>query len=118
MTLADFTTCGKNIFPSPNKSPTVFIPFINGPSMTSIGLFANFLTSSTSSSIYSVIPLINAYSSLSSTTLSLHFKAFSLPFLFSKETCDAYSNNSSVALFFLFSNTSSTLSNNSFGISS
>ena len=28
ITLADLTTWGKNILPSPNKSPTIFIPFI------------------------------------------------------------------------------------------
>ena len=37
ITLALFTTCGKNIFPAPNKSPTIFIPSINGPSITSNG---------------------------------------------------------------------------------
>ncbi|CSC41264.1 Uncharacterised protein [Vibrio cholerae] len=40
MTRADFTTCGRNIFPSPNKSPTTFIPSISGPSITSSGLLA------------------------------------------------------------------------------
>ena len=51
---------------------TVFIPFIKGPSITSIGLDAFCLTSSTSSIINSVIPLINEYSSLFSTVYSLH----------------------------------------------
>ena len=37
MTRALFTTCGKNILPAPNKSPTTLIPAINGPSMTSSG---------------------------------------------------------------------------------
>ena len=37
MTRALFTTCGRNIFPTPNRSPTMFIPSINGPSMTSNG---------------------------------------------------------------------------------
>ena len=32
-----FTTCGRNIFPEPNRSPTIFIPSISGPSMTSSG---------------------------------------------------------------------------------
>ena len=33
ITRADFTTCGKNILPAPNRSPTTCIPAINGPSM-------------------------------------------------------------------------------------
>ena len=38
ITRALFTTCGKNIFPAPNRSPTTFIPAIRGPSITSRGL--------------------------------------------------------------------------------
>ena len=38
ITRADFTTCGKNILPAPNKSPTTFMPAISGPSMTASGL--------------------------------------------------------------------------------
>ena len=34
ITRADLTTCGKNILPCPNKSPTTFMPSINGPSIT------------------------------------------------------------------------------------
>ncbi len=32
-----FTTCGRNILPAPNRSPTVFMPSISGPSITSSG---------------------------------------------------------------------------------
>lgn len=32
---AVLTTCGRNIFPAPNSSPTMFIPFIRGPSIMS-----------------------------------------------------------------------------------
>ena len=32
-----FTTCGRNILPAPNRSPTIFMPSISGPSMTSSG---------------------------------------------------------------------------------
>ena len=32
-----FTTCGRNIFPEPKRSPTIFIPSISGPSITSSG---------------------------------------------------------------------------------
>ena len=31
------TTCGRNIFPAPKRSPTTFIPSISGPSITSSG---------------------------------------------------------------------------------
>ena len=51
MTLADFTTCGRNILPAPNKSPTLFIPSIKGPSITSIGLCISILACSVSSII-------------------------------------------------------------------
>ncbi len=37
ITRALFTTCGRNILPAPNRSPTTFMPSISGPSMTSIG---------------------------------------------------------------------------------
>ena len=33
ITRADFTTCGRNILPAPNKSPTTVMPSISGPSM-------------------------------------------------------------------------------------
>jgi len=36
--LADLMTCGKNIFPDPNNSPTMDIPDIKGPSITFNGL--------------------------------------------------------------------------------
>ena len=31
------TTCGRNIFPAPNRSPTIFMPSMSGPSMMSSG---------------------------------------------------------------------------------
>ncbi len=34
ITRADFTTCGRNILPEPNRSPTTFMPSISGPSIT------------------------------------------------------------------------------------
>ena len=37
ITRADFTTCGRNILPWPNRSPTMFMPSISGPSITLIG---------------------------------------------------------------------------------
>ena len=35
ITRALFTTCGKNILPAPNKSPTTCMPLISGPSIIS-----------------------------------------------------------------------------------
>ena len=69
MTRALFTTCGKNILPTPNRSPTMFIPSINGPSMTSNGRGYCCLASSVSASMYSVMPLISACFRRSSTGL-------------------------------------------------
>ena len=37
MTRALFTTWGRNIRPDPNRSPTMFMPAMSGPSMTSSG---------------------------------------------------------------------------------
>ena len=37
ITRADLTTCGRNILPEPNRSPTTFMPSISGPSITSSG---------------------------------------------------------------------------------
>src|SRR6185437_8210943 len=37
ITRALFTTCGRNILPEPNRSPTTFMPSISGPSMTCSG---------------------------------------------------------------------------------
>mmetsp|Transcript_151309 Transcript_151309/g.278964 ORF Transcript_151309/g.278964 Transcript_151309/m.278964 type:complete len:233 (-) Transcript_151309:2460-3158(-) len=60
MTRADLMTCGRNILPDPKSSPTTFMPFINGPSMTLRGLGTVFRHSSVSPSIYSEIPLTRA----------------------------------------------------------
>ena len=65
ITRADFTTCGRNILPWPNKSPTTFMPSISGPSITWIGLpplSATFCrASSVSSTINSVMPCTMAW---------------------------------------------------------
>src|SRR4028118_1875366 len=37
ITRALLTTCGRNIFPDPNRSPTAFMPAMSGPSMTGSG---------------------------------------------------------------------------------
>mmetsp|Transcript_48669 Transcript_48669/g.115646 ORF Transcript_48669/g.115646 Transcript_48669/m.115646 type:complete len:232 (-) Transcript_48669:1105-1800(-) len=71
ITRADLMTCGKNIFPDPKSSPTVFMPAINGPSMTFRGLGNSFRHSSVSPSMYSEIPLMRACSRRSATGLLL-----------------------------------------------
>ena len=65
ITRADFTTCGKNILPEPNKSPTTFIPVIKLISITSIGLVAACLASSTSASIKASTPFTSEWVILS-----------------------------------------------------
>ena len=84
ITLADFTTCGKNILPSPNKSPTTFIPSMSGPSMTCSGFSTCWRASSTSISINSVSPLISACSRrlLTGWSRQALSKTCSLPFDF------------------------------------
>jgi hypothetical protein len=64
-----FTTCGRNILPAPNRSPTTFMPSISGPSMTSSGRppSARARASSVSASMKSVMPLTSACSERSST---------------------------------------------------
>ena len=49
ITRALFTTCGRNIFPAPNRSPTTFMPAMSGPSITSIGRSTSRRASSVSS---------------------------------------------------------------------
>ena len=57
---ADFTTCGRNIFPSPNRFPTFSMPCIRGPSMISTGEAYTESASPRSSGKYSVMPLTKA----------------------------------------------------------
>ena len=51
MTRALLTTCGRNILPAPNRSPTTFMPSISGPSITSIGRPPRSAISARSSSV-------------------------------------------------------------------
>ena len=67
MTRALFTTCGRNILPAPNRSPTTFMPSINGPSMTSRGRASACRASSTSASTWSAMPCTRACESRSLT---------------------------------------------------
>ena len=69
--LADLTTCGRNIFPAPNNSPTFSMPAIRGPSITLTAAPQDERHSSTSSSRWSDRPLTRASASLSSTGTEL-----------------------------------------------
>jgi len=76
------------------------------------------LASSTSSSIYSVIPLIRECFNLASTGSLRHSSSTINFFPSSPFTLSANSTRASVAFGFLFNNTSSTASSKSFGICS
>ncbi len=80
ITRALFTTCGKNILPAPNRSPTIFIPSINGPSITSRGFGYFCLASSVSASMYSVMPFTSACAMRFSTGSSRHFSSLTVSF--------------------------------------
>ena len=67
ITRALLTTCGRNIRPAPNRSPTTFIPAISGPSMTSSGRAAASRASSVSSTMYASMPATRAWVRRSST---------------------------------------------------
>ena len=60
MTLADFTTCGRNILPSPKSLPTASMPSIRGPSMILTALPYSLMASSRSCFKVSVRPLMRA----------------------------------------------------------
>ena len=60
MTRALFTTCGRNIFPEPKRSPTTFMPSISGPSMMRNGLSYFCRASSTSATMNSLRPCTSA----------------------------------------------------------
>ena len=62
ITRADFTTWGRNILPAPKRSPTMFIPSISGPSITSSGRVAAWRASSVSSRTCWSIPCTSACS--------------------------------------------------------
>ena len=71
----DFTTCGRNILPAPNRSPTTFMPSISGPSITSSGRSACCRASSVSSITNSSIPLTSACFRRSSTGSLRHSRS-------------------------------------------
>ena len=121
MTRALLTTCGKNILPSPNKSPTTFMPSISGPSITSIGRPPSPIicarSSSVSSSMKVVMPWTSACVKRSRTSSSRQAK-FSTCLAPPPLNWSAISNKRSVGVFPSFSlkrlrTTSSTRSRNS-----
>ncbi len=77
MTRADFTTCGRNILPSPKRSPTIDMPSMSGPSITFKGRPYCSRASSVSESMNSVMPLKRAYSRRFSTGVSLQRRSAS-----------------------------------------
>ena len=96
------------------------MPSINGPSMTSIGMFTACRANSVSSSINSVMPFTKACAIRSLTGNALHSSAFLSSTLTapSPRYFSARSNSASVPLACLFNTTSSTASFSSLGISS
>ena len=66
MVRAVFTTCGRNIFPSPKRRPTSFMPAMSGPSMmlTAEGYCCK--ASPRSSARWSAQPLMRAFCNRSS----------------------------------------------------
>ncbi len=75
ITRADLTTCGRNILPLPNRSPTTFMPSISGPSITSMGRANCWRASSVSATTCASIPLTSACSSLRPTSQPRHSSA-------------------------------------------
>jgi hypothetical protein len=99
-----FFTCGKNILPEPNKSPTTFIPVIRLISITSIGFVAASRASSISKRINSSTLLLRMCQSFlnSPRTPFWTFITFASPFTFS-----AKSSNLSVSLLFRITSSNS-----------
>ena len=115
ITRADFTTCGRNILPSPNRSPTTSMPAMRGPSITSNGVGNFWRASSVSSMMCVVIPFTRACFKRSSTGHVRHSATestalSSLPWL---RYFSAISSSFSVASGLRFSTASSTISRNS-----
>ncbi len=78
------TTCGRNIFPTANRSPTIFMPSISGPSMTSSGRPSFCRASSASASMKSTMPCTRAWARRFSTVSSRQARSssFFLPLPF------------------------------------
>ncbi len=115
ITRADLTTCGKNILPAPNKSPTTFMPAISGPSITASGGLPSPISvarhSSVSATTNSVMPRTMACSSRLSTGASRQDKSTTCSLAWPL-TLPANSTSASPAPGFLLSTTSSTFSRN------
>ena len=115
--LALFTTCGRNIFPAPNNSPTLFIPPSNGPSIISITFPYSVLDSSISASNQVDIPFTRLCSILLLILVFLH-SSVAVDSFFFPSNLSATSIILSVASSRLFNTRSSSLSSNSGAISS
>ena len=112
ITRADLMTCGKNIFPAPNRSPTIFMPRIRICSMTSKGCSTVCRACSVSSITNSSMPCTSAYTKRSSTVNSRQAKVdlFEAISDFPDLKRSACSSNFSVASAFLLSTKFSTSS--------
>ena len=111
------TTCGRNIFPAPNRSPTTCIPAISGPSITSSGRSRAVRASSVSCSMNSSIPCTSACLRRSSTVVSRHERSSSF-FMAPPLTVSANATMRSVASGRRSKMMSSTCSSRSGGMSS
>ena len=118
MTRADLTTWGRNILPSPKRSPTMFIPVIRCPSITSSGRLTDTRASSISWVTNSSMPLTRLWLTRSCSGSSRHSFLATLPSRTSDLTLSAKSSSRSVASSRRLSSTSSTRSKRSFGMSS
>ena len=107
ITLALLTTCGRNILPDPNRSPTTFIPSISGPSMTRSALSYCGRASSTSSSMNVSMPFTRACFIRLTTSPSRHSGCFVPSSCFAPFIVEAYCSSLSVASFLRFITTSS-----------
>ena len=121
ITRADLTTCGRNILPAPNRSPTMFMPSISGPSMTSIGRPPRAAIAARHSSVSSttncVMPWTSACASRFPTGSARQARSSSF-FLPPAFTCSANDTSRSPASGRRFSTTSSTRSRSSGSMSS
>ena len=102
ITLADLTTWGRNIFPSPKSSPTFSMPAMRGPSIT-LTADESFPSASITSSLrLSSVPLTSMAASLSSrlpfrTEASAAAGEASFPASFSAMISEALATSLSVA---------------------
>jgi len=126
ITRADLITCGRNILPAPNRSPTTDMPDMRGPSITFRGAAIDARASSVSCSMKSGMPFTSEYVRRSWHGFSRHSRplraaATAPPFLRASAasfSTSARASSRSVASGWLrHSTTSSTMASRSAGIS-